>query len=693
MIIAVVQARASSSRLPGKVLLPLAGAPMLQRQLERILRAKTLDKVVVATSTLVADDEVQVVAETLGLPVFRGSLDDVLDRFYQAAAQHSPQHVVRLTGDCPLTDPHLIDEMVAAHLSTHSDVTSNAVERTYPDGLDIEIATFAALKAAWQQATKPSDREHVMPFLYAHPENFRVHHHRASVDRSALRWTVDERDDYAFVAAIYDALFPHNPTFGTADVLDLLSKDERLAGLNAGHNANEGLARSLARDALTHTSPRSIAKGFALQERAKHRIPGLSQLLSKRPDMFSYGVWPGYYKRASGTTIWDLDDNQFLDMSIAGIGANVLGYADPDVDEAVKAAITNGSSSSLNCEEEVELADLLCEMHPFADMVRYARSGGESMAIAVRIARAHTKRDKIAFCGYHGWHDWYLAANVGTENALGEHLIPGLDPRGVPQALAGTALPFRYNHLEELDAILAKNKGELAAIVMEPIRGEQPAPGFLEGVKDRALSAGAVLIFDEISSGFRLASAGAHTLFGVPPDIAVFSKAMGNGYPIAAVIGSARVMESAQASFISSTCWTERVGPAAALATLKKHRKLDVSKKLVELGSRMQDGWAFAASRVGLAIHVSGIPPLSHFAFDGPSPQEKKALFIQLMLDQGILASTLYYPMWAQTTADVDRYLAAARDAFGVVAGAAAEGTLMKVLRGRPSTSGFRRLA
>lgn len=693
MIIAVVQARASSSRLPGKVLLPLAGAPMLQRQLERILGAKALDRVVVATSTLAADDEVQRVAQGLGIAVFRGSLDDVLDRFYQAAAQHKPDHVVRLTGDCPLTDPSLIDEMIAVHLKTGSDVTSNAVERTYPDGLDIEIATFKALQSAWEHADRPSDREHVMPYLYAHPQSFRIHHHRDNVDRSALRWTVDERDDYEFVAAIYDALYAQNPAFSTADVLDLLAKQKGLAALNAGHVANEGLARSLARDALTHTSPRSVAKGFALQERAKHRIPGLSQLLSKRPDMFSYGVWPGYYKRASGTTIWDLDDNEFLDMSIAGIGANVLGYADPDVDEAVKAAIANGSSSSLNCEEEVELADLLCELHPFADMVRYARSGGESMAIAVRIARAHTKRDKIAFCGYHGWHDWYLAANVGTENALGEHLIPGLDPRGVPQALAGTALPFKYNRLDELDAILRKNHGELAAIVMEPIRGERPAPGFLEGVKERAQAAGAVMIFDEISSGFRLASAGAHTLFNVTPDIAVFSKAMGNGYPIAAVIGRAKVMESAQASFISSTCWTERVGPAAALATLKKHRRLDVSKKLIELGTRMQDGWAFAAKRVGLAIHVSGIPPLSHFAFEGDFPQEKKALFIQLMLDQGILASTLYYPMWAQSTADVDRYLAAARDAFGVVAGAAAEGTLTKLLRGRPATSGFRRLA
>ncbi len=175
---------------------------------------------------------------------------------------------------------------------------------------------------------------------------------------------------------------------------------------------------------------------MAMQARAKRLIPGMTQLLSKRPDMFSLGVWPGYFSKASGAYLWDLDGNQYLDMSIAGIGANVLGYADPDVDEAVKRAITDGISSSLNCPEEVELAELLCELHPWAEMVRYTRSGGEAMAVAVRIARAHTGKDKVAFCGYHGWHDWYLAANLGEKNALGDHLLPGLSPAGVEQPWA-----------------------------------------------------------------------------------------------------------------------------------------------------------------------------------------------------------------------------------------------------------------
>lgn len=335
----------------------------------------------------------------------------------------------------------------------------------------------------------------------------------------------------------------------------------------------------------------NLTKSLRMQERARGLIPGMTQLLSKRPDIFSLGVWPGYFNKANGVEVWDLDDNKYIDMSISGIGANVFGYADPDVDAAVKNAIANGTSCSLNCPEEVELAELLCELHPWADMVRYARTGGEAMVIAVRIARAHTGKDKIAFCGYHGWHDWYLSANLGTENALGEHLLSGLSPRGVPKGLTGTALPFRYNHLKELKEIVAKHGRDLAAIIMEPIRNYEPEKGFIEGVRSLADETGAVFVVDEISAGFRYNTGGAHLkFFTKEPDIAVFSKALGNGYPIAAVIGKVDVMQSAQKTFISSTNWTERIGPTAAIAMIKKHRRVNAGKYLVWLGEQVQSG-------------------------------------------------------------------------------------------------------
>ena len=435
-----------------------------------------------------------------------------------------------------------------------------------------------------------------------------------------------------------------------------------------------------------------IPKSLAMQERARQRIPGMVQLLSKRPDMFSQGVWPGYYSRASGAEVWDLDGNHYVDMSIGGIGANVLGYADPDVDEAVVRAIRGGVSSSLNCAEEVELADLLCELHPWADMVRYTRSGGESMAMAVRLARAHTGRDKVAFCGYHGWHDWYLAANLGTENALGVHLLPGLEPLGVPAGLTGTALPFQYGDLPDLQRIVRDNRGQLAAIVMEPIRNEEPRREFLDAVRAIADESGAVLVVDEISAGFRMNTGGAHLRLGLQPDIAVFSKALGNGYPIGAIIGKGEVMQEAQRSFISSTCWTERTGPAAAIAMITKYRDREVGRHLTAIGELVQAGWRRLFAKHALPVHVRGIPPLSHFAFDHPQGQSLKALFVQLMLERGFLASNSFYAMYAHQPAQVEAYLEAADSALELVALAMARDDVAERLQGSPSAVGFKRL-
>jgi glutamate-1-semialdehyde 2,1-aminomutase len=314
------------------------------------------------------------------------------------------------------------------------------------------------------------------------------------------------------------------------------------------------------------------------------------------------------------------------------------------------------------------------------------------MAVAVRIARAHTGRDEVAFCGYHGWHDWYLAANVGTEDALGGHLLPGLDPLGVPRGLAGTAHPFRFNQLDELQAIVDRRSGKLAAIVMEPIRNDEPAPGFLAGVKSLAAACGAVLIVDEISSGFRLNSGGAHLPLGLAPDMAVFSKALGNGYAIGAILGRDEVMEAAQKTFISSTCWTERIGPAAALAVVRKHRRLDAGAHLVAMGKAVQAGWRKLGEKHGFKMDIGGIPPLSHFAFEGPEAASLKAYFIQLMLEKGYLASSSFYSMYAHTREHVEGYLHAADWAFTRMAEAAASGGVAGKLQGKPSVSGFRRL-
>jgi glutamate-1-semialdehyde 2,1-aminomutase len=421
-------------------------------------------------------------------------------------------------------------------------------------------------------------------------------------------------------------------------------------------------------------------------------MPGGTQLLSKRPELFAPDQWPAYYSSAKGAETWDLDGNRYVDMSHFGVGCCVLGFADADVDAAVVGAIGAGTMSTLNCPEEVELAELLIELHPWAQAARFARCGGEAMALAVRLARATTGRDRVAFCGYHGWHDWYLAANLAEEHALDGHLLPGLEPAGVPRALTGSAEPFRYNQIKDLEAIVDAAPEPPGAIVLEPARNEGPEAGFLEGIRAIADKTGAVLIFDEVTSGWRMNTGGIHRTFGVDPDVAVFSKALGNGYPIAAVIGRSAVMDAAQTSFISSTFWTEKIGPVAALATIRKHRSMEVASHLIETGRLVQQGWRDAAAAHGLPLEVSGIPPLSHFHFDHADDLALTTLFTQEMLARAYLAGSSFYASFAHEPAHVDGYLDATSEVFGLVAAAIERGNVAEQLHGPVRHSSFQRL-
>ncbi|MBV8483396.1 MAG: aminotransferase class III-fold pyridoxal phosphate-dependent enzyme [Verrucomicrobia bacterium] len=439
----------------------------------------------------------------------------------------------------------------------------------------------------------------------------------------------------------------------------------------------------------------SQGTGQRLYRHAKSRIPGGTQLLSKRPEMFLPEIWPAYYQKAVGAEVWDLDGNRFFDFTHNGTGSCLLGYADPDVNTAVKAVIDTGSMATLNAPEEVELADLLCELHPWAEMVRYARSGGEAMAIAVRLARAFSGRDKIAFCGYHGWSDWYLAANLAESSALDGHLLPGLSPRGVPRVLQKTALAFHYNDLAGLERIMAENQDQVAAIVMEPIRSEMPKSHFLEGVRAIADEHSAVLVMDEITAGFRLAAGGAHLVLGVTPDLAVFAKGISNGYPMAAIIGRSRYMNAAQETFVSSTYWTERIGPAAALATIKKHRQVGLHDLLAERGARVRQIWTHAAAKTDIKITISGMAPLPAFIFDYPEALTLKTLFTQKLLERGYLGSTSVYLTYAHTPALLDQYESAVISVFSEISNVIKDNSqsIASQLKGPVAHSGFSRLA
>ena len=285
-----------------------------------------------------------------------------------------------------------------------------------------------------------------------------------------------------------------------------------------------------------------------------------------------------------------------------------------------------------------------------------------------------------------------MAANLGATNALDGHLLPGLSPAGVPRGLAGTAVPFRYNRLDDLQAIIS-NSADLAAIVMEPVRSSEPEKGFLENVRTLATDIGAVLIFDEVTSGWRLNSGGVHLLYGVDPDLAVFAKAISNGYPMAAIIGQANIMQAAQNSFISSTSWTERIGPTAALATIRKFKRCEVAKHLGAIGQQVQEGWRVAAAYAGLPLSVSGIAPLAHFSFDYPNDLELRTLFTQLMLEHGFLAKNAFYATYSHQDFHIKSYLGAVAETFALLSQAIEQNLVSTYLKGPVAHAGFHRLA
>jgi glutamate-1-semialdehyde 2,1-aminomutase len=434
-----------------------------------------------------------------------------------------------------------------------------------------------------------------------------------------------------------------------------------------------------------------MGSGQELYKKAKELIPGGTMLLSKRPEMFLPDHWPSYFSKAKGCKVWDLDGKEFIDMCIMGIGTNTLGYGNDEVDAAVFEVVKNGNMSTLNCPEEVYLAEKLVEINPWANMVRFARSGGEANSIAIRIARAASGRDKVAICGYHGWHDWYLSANHNDGDELSGHLLPGLSPNGVPKNLKNTVYPFHYNNFEELLGIVENN--EIGVIKMEVVRNFGPEDNFLQKVRDLATKKGIVLIFDECTSGFRETFGGIYKKYGVEPDIAMYGKTIGNGYALTAVVGRKAVMEAAQTTFISSTFWTERIGPTAALATLKVMEQVNSWDIITDIGKKMQREWQNLADSHGLSISISGIPSLTTYSFNSKNALEYKTFIAQEMLKKGFLASTNFYACTEHTADKFELYFNALDEVYSVISNCEnGDLNIEALLEGPVCHSGFKRL-
>ena len=636
-IVAIVQARMGSTRLPGKVLRKIVGRTVIELLLRRLSRSKVLTEIVVATSIEKENDPLFAEVLKCGYRCFRGPEKDVLGRFAQVASATEADTIVRITGDCPIVDAKLVDNVISLFLEGKADYVSNTYPASFPDGLDVEVFTKEALDTASRCATTDFDREHVTPYI--RNGDFSKLNYLNFEDLSTLRLTLDQQEDLDLLSEIYKNFAP-NIYFDFQEAVKFLMKNEQKLSINSHIKRDEGA---------------KMGKGEKLYLRAKKIIPGGTSLLSKRPEMFLPERWPTYFQKAEGIKIWDLDGREYIDMGLMGVGTNTLGYANKEVDSVVHKVVDDGNMSSLNCYEELFLAERLIQMNPWADMVKFARSGGEANAIAVRIARAHSKSSKIAVCGYHGWHDWYLAANLGDVGGLDSHLLPGLEPNGVPKNLAGSVVTFEYNDLERLKLLIEQH--EVGIVKMEVMRNCSPENNFLQEVRKLTAEKGIILIFDECSSGFRETFGGLFKRYNVEPDIAVFGKTLGNGYAITAVVGKEDVMQSAQSTFISSTFWTERIGPAAALKTLEIMEREESWEKITNVGLVYREMLKEIADKIGLPVAISGIPALTTYSVTENSQLQAKTYISQELLKRGFLASTAFYPSIMHDDGSINNFL------------------------------------
>jgi len=618
-----------SKRLPGKVLADISGTPMLGHVIRQVQYASTIEGVVVATSDHTLDDPIANYCATIGVECFRGNELDVLDRYYQAAKLYKADLIVRITGDCPLIDPSVIDTVVKSFLESECDYATNTLRYTYPDGLDTEVFSFEALACAWKEAIKQSEREHVTPYMRT-SDRFSVCNVENRVDLSSrnLRWTVDEESDLDFVKSVYDNLTDCLPILMN-DVLGLLDKKPDLVNSNSGAIMNEGYYKSLYSQAIAKAAPRlcldQSEKWFA---RSAKIIPGCSQTFSKGYTQYVQGVSPVFLKSGAGCLVWDVDGNEYIDY-VQGLLPNILGYANHEVNSAVTQQIAEGHSFSLPHPLEIELAEHLVDLVPCAEMVRFGKNGSDATSGAVRAARAFTGRDRIACCGYHGWQDWYVGTT--TRNL------------GVPEVVQSLTHKFDYNDLDSLSTLLERHHGEFAAVIMEPVNFVDPDPGYLAGVKELTHLHGALLVFDEICSGFHFGLGGAQKFYGVIPDLACFGKAMGNGFPISCVLGRAGVMKVFEEIFFSFTMGGEIASIAAALKVIDILQTTDALETIKSNGKKLQDGLNVMSREAGLqdCIQCIGHPSWSLISFSDIAGCEGaliRTLFIQELNKRGVLS-------------------------------------------------------
>lgn len=632
----ICQARMGSTRMPGKVMTTLGRDPLMAWTVKAAHMARMADEVVVATSNLKADNEIEAWCKKEGVACFRGSESNVLDRCYKAAKKHKATYVVRLTCDCPFVDASVIDQVILLRHRENVDYASNVDPASYPDGLDVECVTFSALEQAWLEVTSPVDKDCWPQFIARNRDRFPAANLRCPLPGlQNERWVCDTKDDFRFCQAVAEHLDEVGPPSYT-DILCVLNKHPEIRDINAAWSRNERFYEGLATERLP---PREFTRSQRIYDRAIKHIPFAAQTFSKSHIQFPLGRAPLYVSHGDGGYIFDVDGNRYVDM-VSAILPVVLGYRDPDVDAAIRAQLDRGISFSLATSMEADLAELLRKHIPCADMAKFGKSGTDVTSAAIRLSRAYTGRDHIALGGYHGWADWSMAA---TDRHL-----------GIPETVRALTHRFDYGNFDQIIDLARQHK--LAAIIVEPDRDA----GFLQWLRDFTNDQGIVLIFDEVITGFRYSLGGAQKLFHVTPDLATFGKAMANGMPISAIVGKRkfmRLMQPPNNIFYSGTMFGETLSIAAAIATIKKLERIDGTSRLWRTGSIMAEKARLAISTHNLKdmIKLKGLGPRMVVHFDGPDKDKIRTLFMIEMIQNGVLIINSHNVSCSHGQPEIDR--------------------------------------
>ena len=647
-IFVFIQARENSRRFPKKVLKKINNLTIIQIIYRRLSASKNIDNIYF----LVPYKDSQLIAHLKSnkIPFLIGCEKNVLKRFYDAACFLEANHIVRITADCPFVDPELIDNMIAIYKSGNYDYLSNIDPPSFPDGLDVEIFNFKSLKKNYNESRTLYNKEHVTPYFRANPKISKFNYF-SNTDYSDLRLTLDYESDLKLIRKIY--YYKKNFTkLSLKQIISIYDRNKSDFDINKRFSSK-----------IINTND----KNKNLWTRAKNIIPSGNMLLSKNPKSFIEHSWPTYFSKTKKYYVWDLNNKRYIDFSTMGVGTNILGYNNKAVDKVVKKIIESGVSSTLNCPEEVILSEKLIKIHPWAKMVKLTRTGGEANTVAIRIARAFSQKNKVIICGYHGWHDWWLAANLSNPNNLNTHLLPYLKINGVPNFLKNNIYSFDYNNIRALKNII-KNNADIGVLIMEPKRDQEPNKNFLKLIRKICDDNKIVLIFDECTSGFRENLGGIHLKYKVYPDICVLGKALGNGYAINAVIGKERVMKSANESFIISTFWTERIGPAAAISALNEMERTKSWKLICSYGKYLKKRILEISNKYELKITFKGLESLIIFTFDNKNANFYYKIIIQEMLKNNFLAKNAIYLSIFHDKKIIDKYINILEKAFFKIA-------------------------